>query len=342
VPSVNRQITLAGQPEGLPKESDFRLVESPMPKAGAGEVLVRVLYLSVDPQVRPRITGRPSSRYPTPGEVMAGEVVGQVVESNDPRIALNDFVEGTLGWQEYATAHAKSLRKIDPEAAPIAAALHVLGMPGLTAYFGLLDICRPQPGETVVVSAASGAVGSTVGQIARIKRCRAVGITGSDEKARFLTQELGFDAAFNYQGVTDHQVRLKQVCPNGIDVYFDNVGGPITDEVIRSINTRARIAVCAQRSRYSTEQQASGPRWLDQLIVKQARIEGFQVTQFSSRWEEGLRQMTTWLHQKKIRYRDDVVEGIENAPKAFIGILTGETVGKSLVKIATSPLAMVA
>jgi NADPH-dependent curcumin reductase CurA len=271
--------------------------------------------------------------YPAPGEVISGEVVGQVLESNDPRIAPNDFVEGPLGWQEYATAHAKAVRKIDPQAAPIAAALHALGIPGLTAYFGLLEICRPQPGETVVVSAAAGAVGSLVGQIARIKRCRAVGITGSEEKVRFLTQDLGFDAAFNYRDATDYQARLKQVCPNGIDVYFDNVGGTTMDEVIRSINTRARIAICGQVSPTRAGQR-TGPRWLDQLILKQARVEGFQVSQFSSRWDEGQRQMTTWLNQKKIRYHEDVVEGIENVPKAFIGVLTGQNVGKRLVKIA--------
>lgn len=301
MPPVNRQITLAGQPEGLPKESDFRLVEVPMPRAGTGEVLVRAIYLSVDPHVRGRSNTRTGFRqFPALGEVLEGEVVGQVVESNDPRIAPNDYVEGPFGWQEYATAHAKAVRKIDPEAAPIASALHALGIPGLTAYFGLVDICRPQPGETVLVSAAAGVVGSLVGQIAKIKRCRVVGITGSAEKVRFLTQDLGFDAAFNYRETVDYQARLKQVCPNGIDIYFDNVGGPLTDEVIRSINTRARIALCAQVAGAQSS-QPSGPRWLDQLILKQARVEGFQVGQFSSRWDEGMRHMAAWLNQKKIR-----------------------------------------
>lgn len=330
---VNRQITLAGQPEGLPKESDFRLVEVPMPRAGTGEVLVRAIYLSVDPHVRGRANMRSAIKpFPAPGEVIEGEVVGQVLESNDPRIAPNDYVEGPFGWQEYATAQAKAVRKIDPQAAPIATALHALGIPGLTAYFGLLEICHPQPGETVVVSAAGGAVGSLVGQIAKIKRCRAVGITGSDEKVRFLTEELGFDAAFNYRDTTDYQTSLKRVCPNGIDVYFDNVGGAVTDEVLRSINSRARIAVCGQVSPPDAEQ--SGPRWLNQIILKQARVEGFQVSQFSSRWDDGMRQMATWLNQKKLRYCEDVVEGIENAPKAFIGVLTGANVSKRLVRIA--------
>jgi len=335
MPPVNRQITLADQPVGLLKESDFRLVESPIPHAGAGEVLVRTLYLSLDPYLRARFSGRPTSAQNlTPGEVVAGGVVGQVIESHDPRMAPNDIVEGLLGWQEYATAHAKTLRKIDPDIAPIPTALYALGMPGLTAYFGLLDICHPQPGETVLVSAAAGAVGSLVGQIAKIKRCRAVGITGSDQKVRFLTDELGFDAAFNYRETNNYQARLKQVCPNGVDVYFDNVGGAVTDEVIRCLNTRARIALCGQISQYNAERPEMGPRWLDQLIIKQARMEGFLVSQFSTRFEDGLRQLAIWLHQEKIRYHEDIVEGIENAPRAFIGMLSGENIGKRLVRVA--------
>ena len=243
-------------------------------------------------------------------------------------------MEGTLGWQEYATAHAKAVRKIDPQAAPIATALHALGIPGLTAYFGLLEICRPQPGETVVISAASGAVGSLVGQIAKIKRCRAVGITGSDEKVRFLTQELGFDAAFNYRDTTDYQARLKQVCPNGIDVYFDNVGGTITDEVIRSLNTRARD--CRMRASLAGSTPGSGrgrAGWTSSSSNRPA-WKASRLASFPAAGTMGLRQMTTWLNQKKIRYHEDVVEGIENVPKAFIGVLTGENVGKRLVKIA--------
>src|SRR4051794_37647009 len=196
--SVNHQITLASPPVGIPKESDFQIVEQPIPRAGAGEVLVRALYLSVDPYIRPRLSSR-AVRGVQPGEVIVGSVVGQVVDSNDPRVAKGDFVEGMLGWQEYAVASAKSLRKLDPGAAPITTALYVLGLPGLTAYFGLLDICRPQPGETVVISGAGGAVGSIVGQIAKLKRCRAVGVVGSNDKVRFLTRELGFDGAFNSQ-----------------------------------------------------------------------------------------------------------------------------------------------
>lgn len=319
----------------MPRETDFRMVEGPVPNAGAGEVLVHTLYLSVDPYVRGRINGAvPVVRGVQPGEVVSGEVVGRVVESNDPRLAKDDIVEGLLGWQDYAVAPAKTLRKIDPSVAPISAALSVLGLPGLTAYFGLLDICRPQPGETVVVSAAAGAVGSLVGQIAKIKRCRAVGIAGSNEKIEFITRELGYDGGFNYKETPDYYIRLRELCPNGIDVYFDNVGGPITDTVLRAINTRARIAVCGQISQYNAAQPEMGPRLLGQLVAKQAKVEGFQVHQFADRYEEGRRQLTQWLREKRVRYREDIVEGLENAPKAFVGMLHGRNIGKQLVKVA--------
>lgn len=338
VPAVNRQVTLAARPVGMPKPSDFRIVDAQIPKPGAGEVLVRALYLSVDPYMRGRIGGHAGyAKAVQPGEVMLGAVVGNVVESNDPRIAKDDIVEGILGWQEYAVAQAKSLRKVDPRVAPVSTALYVLGTPGLTAYFGLLDICKPQPGETVVVSAAAGAVGSLVGQIAHIKRCRAIGIAGSNEKIRFITRELGFDGGFNYKD-GDCQAHLKELCPNGVDIYFDNVGGPITDAVIRSINTRARIAVCGQISQYNSERPEMGPRWLGQLVAKQAKAEGFLVQQFTDRFEDGLKQMATWLREKKLKYREDVIDGLENAPAAFIGMLEGKNIGKRLVRVAQSNL----
>jgi NADPH-dependent curcumin reductase CurA len=338
VPAVNRQITLAARPVGMPKPTDFKLVDAQMPQPGAGEVLVRALYLSVDPVMRGRIGGQAGqARSVQPGEVMAGPVVGSVLESNDPRIAKDDVVEGMLGWQEYAVAQAKSLRKVDPRVAPISTSLYVLGMPGLTAYFGLLDICKPQPGETVVVSAAAGAVGSLVGQIARIKRCRAIGIAGSNEKIRFITRELGFDGGFNYKE-GDYQARLKELCPNGVDIYFDNVGGPVTDAVIRAINTRARIAVCGQISQYNSERPEMGPRWLGQLVAKQAKAEGFLVQQFADRHEEGLKQLATWLREKKLKYHEDIVDGLENAPMAFIGMLEGKNIGKRLVRVTQSNL----
>ncbi len=299
-PGFNRQIVLAAVPVGMPKESDFELKEGQTPRPGAGEALVRSLYLSVDPGVRGRLTGQHTyARGIQLGEVVGGAAVGEVVDSNDPRLSRGDMVEGMLGWQEYAVASAKSLRKIDTSQFPVSTALYVLGLPGLTAYFGLLDICRPQAGETVVVSAAAGAIGSLVGQIAKLKRCRAIGIAGSNEKIRYITRELGYDGGFNYKETKDYYGKLKELCPNGVDVYFDNVGGEITDAVLRSINTRARIAVCGQISQYNAEAPDTGPRWLSQLVMKQAKVEGFLVPQFADRFDEGLKQLSTWLREKR-------------------------------------------
>ncbi len=332
---MNRQVTLAARPVGMPRKSDFHLIESPMPHPGGGEVLVQAVYLSVDPYVRSRLTGVTTyARGLEIGEVIVGGVVGRVLVSNDPRCAAGDIVEGMLGWQEYAVAPAKSLRRIDPTAGPISTALYVLGMPGLTAYFGLLEICKPQPGETVVVSGAAGAVGSLAGQIARIKRCRAIGIAGSNEKVRFLIDELGFDDAFNYRETPDYAAALKQLCPKGIDVYFDNVGGVITDAVMRRIATRGRVAVCGQISQYNLAKPETGPRWLSQLIVRQARMEGFLVTQFADRFEAGLQQLSTWLKEGRLHYREDILNGLENAPQAFIRMLEGKNIGKQLVKVS--------
>jgi NADPH-dependent curcumin reductase CurA len=335
MPTMNRQITVAARPVGMPQPSDFHLEESPMPSPGGGEVLVQALYLSVDPYMRGRLTGVTTyARGLELGEVMVGGVVGRVLESNDPRRSAGDIVEGMLGWQEFAVAPAKSLRRIDPADGPISSALYVLGMPGLTAYFGLLEICRPQPAETVVVSGAAGAVGSLVGQIARIKRCRVIGIAGSNEKVRFLVEDLGFDAAFNYRETPDYAAKLKELCPKGVDVYFDNVGGAITDAVMRRIATHARVAVCGQISQYNSVAPETGPRWLSQLVVKQAKVEGFLVSQFAARFETGIKQLSTWLKEKRLHYREDIVDGLENAPHAFIRMLEGKNIGKQLVKVA--------
>jgi NADPH-dependent curcumin reductase CurA len=333
--SINRQIRLAARPVGMPKEADFELVESPQPRPGPGEVLIKSLYLSVDSYLRVRIGGHNTyGRSIEVGEVIESGVVGQVEQSNDPRLAQGDLVEGLLGWQDYAVAQAKRLRRLDPQHAPVTLALSVLGLPGLTAYFGLLDVCRPQPGETVVISAAAGAVGSLVGQIARIKRCRAIGIAASSEKVRYLTRDLGFDSGFDYRNAADYQDKLRQLCPNGVDIYFDNVGGPITDAVMRVINTRARIAVCGQVSQYNLEEPDYGPRWMGQLVARQAKIEGFQVNQFADRFDEALKQLAQWMQEGRLRLHEDITEGLENTPKAFIGLLEGRTFGKRLVKAA--------
>ena len=332
---MNKQITLAARPAGLPTESDFQLVESPIPSPLDGEVLVRGIYLSVDPYMRGRMRDTPSYAAPVGiGEVMVGSVVGEVVESKHPRRRPGDIVEGFLGWQQYAVAKGEDLRPVDPAIAPISTALGVLGMPGLTAYFGLLDIGQPKPGETVVVSGAAGAVGSLAGQIAKIQGCHVVGIAGSDDKVAWLVNDLGFDAAFNYKKTSDYVEKLKQLCPRGIDVFFDNVGGAITDAVFRLINVRARIVICGQISQYNLEEPELGPRLLFQLIIKQARIEGFLVFQFADRYRQGLAQMSTWLKAGQLKYAERITEGIENAPRAFIEMLQGRNTGKQLVKLS--------
>jgi NADPH-dependent curcumin reductase CurA len=336
---MNRQIVVAARPFGMPKESDFRLVEAPLPQPSDGQALVQTVYLSVDPYMRSRMTGVKTYADPVNiGDVMVGGTVSKVVESRDPSLKPGDFVLGYLGWQEYAVARARDLTKIDPGAAPLSTALGVLGMPGMTAYFGLLEIGQPKPGETVVVSGAAGAVGSLVGQIAKIKGCRAVGIAGTDQKVGWLTGELGFDAAFNYKTTSDYIAKLRDLCPNGIDVYFDNVGGTITDAVFRLINTRARIAICGQISQYNSTDPMSdtGPRFLTQVLVKTARIEGFLVFQFADRQAESIRQMGQWLREGRIKYREEFTEGLESAPIAFIGMLRGQNTGKQLVRVATA------
>ncbi|MEK6303055.1 MAG: NADP-dependent oxidoreductase [Acidobacteriota bacterium] len=334
--TLSRQITLAARPVGFPKDSDFKLVESPVPTPKDGEFLVRVIYMSVDPYMRGRMNDAASYAAPVQlGEVMGGGAVGKVISSNNPNFREGDIVEGPFGWQEYAVSNGQGARKIDPSLAPISTALGVLGMPGLTAYFGLLDICNPQPGETVVVSGAAGAVGSLVGQIAKIKGCRAVGIAGADDKVAYLTDELGFDAAFNYKTVTDYFQKIKELCPKGIDVYFDNVGGTITDAVFRLINTRARVSICGQISQYNLEKPEMGPRLiLVSLLVKQAKAEGFLVFQYANRYAEGLKQMAEWIQLGKLTYREDIEHGIENAPRAFMEMLKGRNTGKQLVKLS--------
>jgi NADPH-dependent curcumin reductase CurA len=335
MPQANKQVTLAARPNGMPKESDFKFVETPVPQPGPGEILVRVLYVSVDPYMRGRMNDMKSYAPPVQiGEVMGGGAVGKVIASENAQFAAGDFVEGMFGWQQFAISNGKGVRKLDPALAPVSTALGVLGMPGLTAYFGLLEIGKPRAGETVVVSGAAGAVGSIAGQIAKIKGCRVVGIAGSDEKVTWLRDELGFDAAFNYKTTPDYAARLEELCPNGVDVYFDNVGGAITDAVFRVINVGARIVVCGQIAQYNAEKPETGPRLLAHLIVKQARAQGFLIFQFASRYAEGLKQMTEWLKQGKLKYREQFVDGIENAPRAFIGMLQGENTGKQLVRLA--------
>ena len=333
---MNRQITLAARPVGYPKESDFNLVEVPMPTPGDGEVLVKTIYLSVDPYMRGRINAAKSYAANVEiDEVMIGSVIAEVIETEHPDFKIGDIVNAGIGWQEYGVVAGGGLRKIDPTIAPISASAGILGMPGLTAYFGLLKVGNLQNGETVFVSGAAGAVGSVVGQIAKIKGCRVVGSAGSDEKVAYVVDELGFDAAFNYKNVTDYYAELETHFPDGIDVYFDNVGGRITDAVFPNLRVKGRVAICGQISQYNLEQPEMGPRFLWFMITKQARIEGFLVSEFANQHADALVEMAGWLREGKLKYRETIEEGgIESAPAAFISMLKGGNIGKQLVKIA--------
>ena len=331
---TNRQIVLAARPSGYPGPSDFKLVQSEVPGPEEGQVLLRVLWLSLDPYMRGRM--RDAQSYAPSvqiGQVMVGGTVGEVIESRTPTFAVGDIVESGLGWQEFGLSNGIGLRKVDLALGPISTALGVLGMPGMTAYFGLLEVGAPEPGDTVVVSAAAGAVGQVVGQIARIMGCRVVGIAGTPQKVDYIINDLGFDYGINYK-TENVEAALANACPDGVDVYFDNVGGHVTDAVLQRINTGARISVCGQISLYNLEEPELAPRSMGLLITKQARMEGFLSGKFAGRFEEARRRMASWIDSGELRYREDVVEGLEKAPAAFIGMMTGENFGKLLVRVS--------
>jgi NADPH-dependent curcumin reductase CurA len=333
-PATNRQFVLESRPNGLPTEANFKMVDKPIPALNDGEFLARALYLSVDPYMRGRISGMKSYAAPVEiGQVMVGGGVAEVVESKNAQFSAGDVVGIYMGWQEYIVSKGTGVRKIDPKVAPVSTAEGVLGMTGLTAYFGLLDVCNPKAGETVVVSGAAGAVGSIVGQVAKIKGCRTVGIAGGDDKIAWILKDCGYDAAFNYKTTDNYSAKLKELCPNGIDVYFDNVGGPITDAVFGQLKLGARISICGQISQYNATKMETGPRLLGALIVARARVQGFLVSDYAAKFGPALVEMGGWVHDGKIKYREDIVEGFENLPKAFIGLFGGENIGKRLVKV---------
>ncbi|MCA1452410.1 NADP-dependent oxidoreductase [Bradyrhizobium sp. BRP22] len=331
-----KRIVLASRPVGEPKPSDFRLEEYAAPEPGAGQVLLRTIWLSLDPYMRGRMSDGPSYAQPVPvGGVMEAGTVSEVIASNNPGFAKGDIVLSRAGWQTHALSDGKGLTKIDPKLAPISTAVGVLGMPGMTAYTGLLDIGKPQAGETVVVAAASGAVGSAVGQIARIKGARAVGIAGGKDKCDFVKNELGFDECLDHRD-PDLAAKLKEACPKGIDVYFENVGGAVFEAVFPLLNPFARVPVCGLIAHYN-DTESKAPKWaatmMRAILTKRLTFRGFIVSDFAARHSDFLRDMSQWVREGKVKYKEFVTEGLENAPEAFMGLLKGANFGKQLVRV---------
>jgi NADPH-dependent curcumin reductase CurA len=341
---TNRQILLKSRPSGRVTANLFEFAESPRPAPGPGELLIRALYLSIDPAMRGWIAEAANYSTPVPlGTPMRSFTLGEVAESNHPGYAPGDLVYGRQGWQEWAVSDGADIdRKVDPADGPVTAALHVLGLNGITAYFGLLEVGEPKDGETVVVSTAAGAVGSVVGQIARIKGCRALGITGSAAKVRQCLDEFGYDAALDYHAETDLAAALGAACPSGVDVYFDNTGGSISDAVLAHLNVGARIVICGTMGIPdvgANEPPPQGPRPNRALLVARARMQGFLVLDHMHRADEAVAELSQWLREGKLGYAEDIVEGLENAPAALVRLLAGENKGKMLVRVADQPAA---
>ncbi|MBF8377315.1 NADP-dependent oxidoreductase [Alicyclobacillus mali] len=329
-----KRIVLAQRPQGTPTLDCFRFETVDLPPLEDSQVLVKTLYLSVDPYMRGRMNDVKS--YVPPyrlNEPITGGAVCEIVESKAEHLRPGDVVLTQTGWQTHAVVPGAKVQKLQPAPEPLTLALGLLGMTGLTAYFGLIDVCDPKPGETVVVSGAAGAVGMVVGQIAKILGCRAVGIAGSDEKVRFLTEELGFDAAVNYKSPTFAE-DLKQACADGIDVYFDNVGGTVSDEVLKRINEFARISLCGQIALYNLDKPDVGPRPGPLLLTRKAKMQGFIVGDYAPRFPEGLQKLQTWFNEGRLKSRETVIEGFDQTIDAFLGLFTGVNTGKLVVKVS--------
>ena len=326
------RVVLRRNPDGMPVPDDFELQEQPMPEAAEGEVLVRTIYLSLDPYMRGGMSDR--ARL---GHTPRGGIVGQAIASRAEAVKPGDFVSqyvgGSIGWSSHGAAPASELRVLDPDLVPLSTALGIVGMPGVTAYFGLLDVGQPAAGETVVVSAATGAVGAVVGQLAKMKGCRAVGIAGSDEKCRYAIEELGFDAMVNHRG-EDVAGALRAACPDGIDVYFDNVGGPVFEVVIEQLNRGARVPLCGSIAEYNMPLGARRGPSINRIVQGNlVRMQGFNQGQYTDRHEEALALLASWVRSGKLKYKEDIVDGLERAPEAFIGMLQGKNLGKLLVRV---------
>lgn len=329
----NKQFLLASRPTGWVEESNFKLVESDIPKPGPGELLVRNLWLSLDPYMRGRMNAVKSyTKYVEIGEVMVGGTVGEVIESHHPKFKAGEHVVGSLGWQLYAISGGEALMKVDPKLVPLSAYLGVCGMPGGTAWIGLLEHCAPKAGETVLVSAATGAVGSVVGQLAKLQGCRAVGIAGGRKKCDYAVKQLGFDACVDYKAgklLED----LKAACPGGVDCYFENVGGEVMDTAFRLLNPFSRVALCGMISDYNAT-EPYGAKMVRSLLTNRVKLQGFIVFDRQDLYLRAVAQLAKWVSEGKIKYHETVAEGLESAPRAFIGMLKGENLGKQVVKLA--------
>lgn len=338
-PQNNRRIVLASRPHGEPTPENLRLETTDVPQPAAGQALLRTIYLSLDPYMRGRMSDAPSYAPPVEvDDVMVAGAVSRVVTSQHPDFKPGDWVLGATGWQDYSLTDGSNVRNLGAHLEHPSRLLGVLGMPGFTAYMGLLDIGQPQPGETVVVAAASGAVGSVVGQVAKLKGCRVVGIAGGAEKCRYVKDELQFDDCIDHRA-DDFAERLAQACPNGIDVYFENVGGAVFDAVMPLLNARARIPVCGIIAQYNATGLPNGPDRLPMLqaliLRKRIRMQGFIIfDDYAPRFTEFLQQMETWVNQGHIKFREDIIDGLENAPQAFIGLLRGKNFGKLVIRVA--------
>jgi NADPH-dependent curcumin reductase CurA len=332
-----KRIVLASRPKGEPTAANFRLEDVAIPTPAEGQVLLRTIWLSLDPYMRGRMADGPSYAAPVPIDgVMEGGTVAEIIESKNPKFAKGDVVLSRAGWQTHALSDGTGLSKVDPKLAPISTAIGVLGMPGMTAYTGLLEIGKPKAGETVVVAAASGAVGSAVGQIAKIKGARAVGIAGGKDKCDYVVKELGFDACVDHRD-PDLAAKLKDACPNGIDVYFENVGGAVFEAVYPRLNAFARMPVCGLIAEYNSFGEGVPPKWANSLmravLTKRLNIRGFIVSDFAAMHGDFLRDMGQWVREGKVKYKEFVTEGLDSAPAAFFGLLKGANFGKQLVRV---------